>query len=246
MTLETTVSMPPTSTRTVEKSSLMEYEALANDDYDTAELDVDVSSHEIIPPPPSLAHIYKLCIANFGISGAWALEFAVTTPYFESRLRSGQFLSHIVWIVGPLSGLIVAPIVGMWSDKCTSKYGRRRPFILAGIISTMIGMILFPLAPNIAALFAEDGSEAHRIAGIVIAFVSFCILDLAINTTMWPGTLSLIYKESLRQPDTLTHLELCSTPTKKKKNSSRTAGRCITQNATTTLTIRGGGNGIIW
>ena len=185
MTTEATVTIPPSPTKTIEKSSLMEHEALANNDRVTTDLDVDVSSLKAIPPS-SLAHIYKLCIANFGISGAWALEFAVTTPYFESRLRSGRFLSHIVWIVGPLSGLIVAPTVGMWSDKCTSKHGRRRPFILAGIISTMIGMIFFPLAPNIAALFVKDGSEAHRITAIVIAFVAFCFLDLAINTTMFP------------------------------------------------------------
>lgn len=130
--------------------------------------------------------IYSLCIANFGINCAWALEFAITTPYFEKSLKAGKLISHAVWIVGPLSGLIVAPIVGTLSDRCTSRFGRRRPFIFAGIIATVVGMLMFSNALQLANLFISPESESNRIVAIGIAIFSFCILDLALNTTMWP------------------------------------------------------------
>lgn len=114
-------------------------------------------------------------------------QFAITTPYFEKGLASGAVLSHVVWIVGPLSGLIIAPIVGTLSDRCTSPWGRRRPFILAGLCTTVIGMLSFSNASRIAACFFTAGSQTHHLASNVVAVVAFCILDLAINTTMWPG-----------------------------------------------------------
>lgn len=117
------------------------------------------------------------------------MQFAVTTPYFEKGLRSGKVISHAVWIVGPLSGLIVAPIVGTLSDRCTSKFGRRRPFILGGLIGTLLGMIVFSNARQIAGLIFSPGTEYNRFAAIVVAILAFCVLDLAINTTMWPGKL---------------------------------------------------------
>lgn len=134
----------------------------------------------------SWARIYSLCIANFGINCAWALEFAITTPYFEQSLNSGKVISHAVWIVGPLSGLVVAPIVGALSDRCRSRFGRRRPFILAGLLATIIGMTIFSNAQLVADFFTPHHTSANHIAAIVIAIISFCVLDLALNTTMWP------------------------------------------------------------
>lgn len=114
-------------------------------------------------------------------------EFALTTPYFEKGLQAGTVLSHAVWVVGPLSGLIAAPIVGTMSDRCTSKLGRRRPFIIVGLLATVVGMIVFSHADVIASLFLTQGTDAHRTTAIVIAILAFCVLDLAINTTMWPS-----------------------------------------------------------
>lgn len=100
-------------------------------------------------------------------------------------------MSHFVWVVGPLSGLIVAPIVGTLSDRCTHRMGRRRPFIVGGLIATIVGMLTFSNAPQLASLLVGPESESHHASAIAIAIVSFCILDLAINTTMWPGWFSI-------------------------------------------------------
>lgn len=130
--------------------------------------------------------IYSLCIANFGINCAWALEFAITTPYFEKGLQAGKVISHAVWVVGPLSGLIVAPIVGSLSDRCRSRFGRRRPFIFIGLVTTLIGMAIFSNAAQLAYLMAMTDDNTTHVLAVVIAILAFCLLDLAVNTTMWP------------------------------------------------------------
>jgi len=93
------------------------------------------------------------------------IQAVVVTPYFSSVLRAGNLISHGVWIAGPISGLIVAPLVGYLSDKC----GRRHPFILAGGLITFVMMFVFASATTIPT-----------------AIIAFTFLDLAINTTMNP------------------------------------------------------------
>lgn len=115
------------------------------------------------------------------------LKFAITTPYFEKGLKAGDVISHSVWVVGPLSGLIVAPIVGTLSDRCTSRFGRRRPFIFGGIVATIIGMFVFSQAREIASVIFAEGTSQHKWMAIYTALAAFCVMDLAINTTMWPG-----------------------------------------------------------
>ncbi len=131
----------------------------------------------------TLARIYSLAIINFGISATWALEMAITTPYFASALKSGPVLSHVVWVLGPISGLCVAPVVGYLSDRCTSRLGRRRPFVIAGALGTVLGMLLFPNAREVANYIYP--SDAHH-AALIVAVASFALMDFSLNTTMFP------------------------------------------------------------
>ena len=110
----------------------------------------------------------------------------MTTPYFAKTLRAGEVVSHAVWVAGPLSGLVVAPLVGALSDRCTLAWGRRRPFIVAGVAATLAGMAVFASAPQLAAsIFPHEAERAHA-AAVAVAVAAFCVTDLAINTTMWP------------------------------------------------------------
>lgn len=62
----------------------------------------------------------------------------------------------LVWIAGPLSGLIIQPLVGMWSDKSRSKYGRRRPFMVGGSLAVAACYFILGWAKEIAGYFVED------------------------------------------------------------------------------------------
>jgi solute carrier family 45 protein 1/2/4 len=57
------------------------------------------------------------------------VELAYGTPYLLS-LGLPTALTSLVWLAGPISGILIQPLVGVYSDKCTWSLGRRRPFML--------------------------------------------------------------------------------------------------------------------
>lgn len=77
------------------------------------------------------------------------------SPYLLSLGLSKSRLS-LVWVAGPLSGLVMQPIIGMMSDKSTSKYGRRRPFMLAGTLSVVLCLLILGWTKEIVGALVEE------------------------------------------------------------------------------------------
>uniref|UniRef100_A0A453Q5T8 Sucrose transport protein SUT4 n=1 Tax=Aegilops tauschii subsp. strangulata TaxID=200361 RepID=A0A453Q5T8_AEGTS len=73
------------------------------------------------------------CMVAAGVQFGWALQLSLLTPYIQT-LGIDHAMASFIWLCGPITGFVVQPCVGVWSDKCRSKYGRRRPFILAGCV----------------------------------------------------------------------------------------------------------------
>lgn len=73
-----------------------------------------------------------LTISLIGLQFAWGTEMTYATPYLLSLGLSKSKLS-LVWVAGPLSGLIMQPVIGILADKSTSRWGRRRPFMVWGM-----------------------------------------------------------------------------------------------------------------
>jgi solute carrier family 45, member 1/2/4 len=136
----------------------------------------------------STAQIFVYSIANFGVTMAWSVSFALTTPFFAQVLRAGPVVSHFIWALGPISGLVVAPLVGALSDRSTSPYGRRRPFIAAGTAVVAVAMLVFSNAPRIARALVPGDAQESRVhsVSIIIASVAFAFSDFALNANMWP------------------------------------------------------------
>ncbi len=76
-------------------------------------------------------------------------------PYLLSLGLPKSKLSF-VWIAGPLSGLIMQPIIGTLSDKSTSKYGRRRPYMIGGSAAVVVCYLILGWSQEIAGYFAQD------------------------------------------------------------------------------------------
>lgn len=126
------------------------------------------------------AWIYVMCSGDFGLAFVWVVKYAVTSSFVRQALGGGPLVSHIVWSLGPLSGLIVAPIVGALSDRCASRIGRRRPYIAGGMLACLLGMAIFASARRLAG--GKPGAAA-----ITIAVIGFAILDFASNVVMFPS-----------------------------------------------------------
>ena len=96
----------------------------------------------ILPLPAVL----RLTVAFAGIQFAWAVELAYGSPFLISLGMSKSTVA-LVWLAGPLSGLLIQPIVGSISDSCTSPHGKRRPFIWGEHIFTItvVNIVVFSL-----------------------------------------------------------------------------------------------------
>ncbi|KZC12678.1 Membrane-associated transporter protein [Dufourea novaeangliae] len=109
------------------------------------------------------AHVYRkktrgelvrVSAAVMGIEFSYAAETAFVSP---TLLKIGVDHQHmtLVWALSPLIGFFVTPILGSLSDRCRSKYGRRRPFIMMLALGVLIGLILVPNGENMGYAFGD-------------------------------------------------------------------------------------------
>ncbi len=120
-------------------------------------------------PKLSLATIINMSVGFFGIQFAFGLQNANVSRIFQT-LGSPIDDIPILWIAAPLTGLIVQPIIGHWSDKTWhKKWGRRRPFFMIGAIFASLALFLFP---NVSELW--------------MAAIMLWLLDASINVSMEP------------------------------------------------------------
>lgn len=147
----------------------------------------DVATLSLKPPPVSLWFIVLCGATNLGAGTAWSLQFALVTPFFEEVLKSGPVVSHAVWVLGPISGLIVAPLIGIWSDRCLSKWGRRRPFIVAGTALGVVGMLMYSHVLLLASLLEPWVGHFQQKLPLIIAVIAFAIIVFSLNVFHWPS-----------------------------------------------------------
>ena len=104
-------------------------------------------------PRLSFWQIWNVSFGFLGVQFGFALQNANVSRIL-SDLGADLHSLSLFWLVAPIMGLIVQPIVGSASDRTWNRLGRRRPFILAGAIAAVLGMILLPNAPIFVAFLA--------------------------------------------------------------------------------------------
>ena len=86
---------------------------------------------------------------NFGFLGiqfGWGLQLANMSAIY-SKLGAEPDKIPILWLAGPITGLLVQPIIGAMSDRTWTKLGRRRPYFLVGAILASIALFIMPDSP---------------------------------------------------------------------------------------------------
>lgn len=134
----------------------------------------------------SIWYLILLTISIGGLQIAWSVELSNGSPYLLS-LGISKSLMALVWIAGPLSGTLVQPYVGMLSDNCRIRWGKRKPFMLGGTIATVVSLMFLAytaeIVHNVVGIFGADiESTGVKITVIVVAVIWVYILDFAINT----------------------------------------------------------------
>ncbi|XP_039022021.1 sucrose transport protein SUC4-like isoform X2 [Hibiscus syriacus] len=135
----------------------------------------EVNRHRAGGRPPVRARIrlrqlFRVASVACGIQFGWALQLSLLTPYVQELGIPHQWAS-IIWLCGPLSGLVVQPLVGHMSDRCNSRFGRRRPFIVAGAVSIIVAVLIIGHSADIGWLFGDtDASRPRAIVAFVFGF----------------------------------------------------------------------------
>lgn len=127
-------------------------------------------------PDLSFWKLWNLSFGFFGVQIAYALQSANVSRIFTTIGADPHDLSYF-WILPPLMGLIVQPIVGMMSDKTWNRFGRRLPYLIVGALIAVVVMCLLPNAGS----FHFTVSSA-----ILFGLVALMMLDTSINMAMQP------------------------------------------------------------
>ncbi|KAK4543151.1 hypothetical protein LTR36_005929 [Oleoguttula mirabilis] len=130
-------------------------------------------------------YLFLLTLGIGGLQIAWSVELSNGSPYLLGLGISKSMLAF-VWIAGPLSGTLVQPYVGIKSDRCRSRFGKRRPFMVGGAIATIISLIALAwtreIVSGIGRIFgATSDSHGVVITSIVFAVLMIYVLDFSIN-----------------------------------------------------------------
>ena len=121
-------------------------------------------------PKPHLSNwqIVHMNVGFFGIQFSFGLQQANMSPIYQ-YLGADERTLPLLWLAGPVTGLLVQPVIGAMSDRTTSRHGRRTPYFLVGALACSLGLLAMPFSPTL--WFAAS---------------VLWILDAANNTTMEP------------------------------------------------------------
>jgi len=99
-------------------------------------------------PQLSFWQIWNMSFGFLGIQFGFALQNANVSRIFETLGASVDDIP-ILWVAAPLTGLIIQPIIGYFSDRTWNKLGRRRPYFLIGAILASLALIVMPNSPSL-------------------------------------------------------------------------------------------------
>ena len=106
-------------------------------------MDMAVPGGRIERPRLSFGSLWNLSFGFFGIQVGIALQNANVSRIFQSLGTSIDDLA-LLWIAGPITGLLVQPLIGYFSDRTWTRLGRRRPYVLAGALLASLALVGMP------------------------------------------------------------------------------------------------------
>ena len=127
-------------------------------------------------PDLSFWKLWNLSFGFFGVQIAYALQSANISRIFSTLGADPHNLSYF-WILPPLMGILVQPVVGTLSDRTWTRFGRRIPYLFVGALVAVLVMCLLP----------NSGSFGLAVgAAMIFGLISLMFLDTSINMAMQP------------------------------------------------------------
>lgn len=112
------------------------------------------------------------------------METAYVTPVLLQMGLPDQ-LYGMVWFISPILGFLLQPLLGAWSDRCTSRFGRRRPFILVLAVGALFGLSLMLNGRDIGSALSDTVNN-HK-WGIVLTVCGVVLMDFSADSADNPS-----------------------------------------------------------
>jgi solute carrier family 45 protein 1/2/4 len=143
---------------------------------------------------PSIWLLLAVSMPRMATNMAWAAQWAALGPYLSTMLPN--FAVQLTQIIGPVSGIIVGPSVGVFSDRSTNKFGRRRPFLIIAAFTSIVCWILMGYTREIGDALGDVGSglegEVTDRKWTSFFTVFFYIwMDVTVNVVQTPAMLMI-------------------------------------------------------
>ena len=127
-------------------------------------------------PDQSFWKLWNISFGFFGVQIAYALQSANISRIFSTLGADPHNLSYF-WILPPLMGIIVQPIIGAFSDKTWTRFGRRIPYLFVGAVVAVLVMCMLPNAGSLGMAVST---------AMIFGLISLMLLDTSINVAMQP------------------------------------------------------------
>ncbi|KAF4045086.1 MFS/sugar transport protein [Phytophthora infestans] len=136
-----------------------------------------------------IPHLLVISMPRMAIRMAWAAQWAALGPYLGTMMP--KYAVQLTQIIGPVTGILVAPIVGAFSDRSTSKWGRRRPFLMYGAVTSAICWTAMGYTRQIGDALGDigdgkKGQETHRFWTIFFTVFFYTWMDITVNVVQTP------------------------------------------------------------
>ena len=132
------------------------------------------------------AKFLSFAMGFFGLQFAWQMRIILSGPVTEN-LGASPFIFGLIWLAGPFTGMVVQPLIGALSDRTTSPFGRRRPYLLGGALLSALALWALPNSEIITnSIGSTLGIDLHPLAALAFAAVMIWILDACVNIAQGP------------------------------------------------------------
>jgi solute carrier family 45 protein 1/2/4 len=145
-------------------------------------------------PRASTLTLLAISMPRMAIRMAWSAQWAALGPYLQTLLP--KYAVQLAQVIGPLSGIIVGPTIGVFSDRCTSKWGRRRPFLAFAALGSVVCWTLMGYTREIGDALGDVGSgkpgeKTDRTWTTVFTIIFYLWMDITVNVVQTPTYLMI-------------------------------------------------------
>ncbi|KAF1318590.1 Sucrose transport protein sut1, partial [Globisporangium splendens] len=137
----------------------------------------------------SILTLLLISMPRMAIQMTWSAQWAALGPYLGTMLP--KYAVQLTQVIGPTTGILVAPTVGVFSDRSTNPWGRRRPFIFIASITSVICWILMGFTRELGEALGDygsgkEGEETHRPWTAFFTVFFYTWMDITVNAVQTP------------------------------------------------------------